>query len=286
VADRQTGPVINRFGTEAQKERFLPAICRGELSFSIGMSEPNSGSDLASVQARATRTQGGWLLNGTKIWTSGAHVNDWFIVLCRTSDDADRHEGLSQLLVDLRSAGLQVNPIPFLDGTEHFNEVVLRDVLVPDDLVLGEVGMGWAQNTSELAHERGGPDRWLSTYLVVEQLLREHAGTEVGERARELLGEATARWWALRQLSLSVARQIDRGEAPSVESALVKEMGTRFEQDVLAAVQRLVDLEPSPDTSSPFERLLVRAVLTAPSFTIRGGTNEVLRSVAARGLRP
>jgi 3-oxocholest-4-en-26-oyl-CoA dehydrogenase alpha subunit len=286
VADRQTGPVINRFGSEAQKERFLPPICRGELSFSIGMSEPDSGSDLASVRARATRTEGGWLLNGTKIWTSGAHVNDWFIVLCRTSDEPDRHAGLSQLLVDLRSDGLRVNPIPFLDGSEHFNEVVLTDVFVPDDLVLGAVGMGWAQNTSELAHERGGPDRWLSTYLVVEQLLREHAADGLGERAWELLGEAAARWWGLRQLSLSVARQIDRGEAPGAESALVKEMGTRFEQDVLAAVQRLVDLEPSPDTASLFERLLVRAVLTAPSFTIRGGTNEVLRSVAARGLTP
>jgi alkylation response protein AidB-like acyl-CoA dehydrogenase len=284
VADRQSGPVINRFGTEAQKERFLPPICRGELSFSIGMSEPNSGSDLASVQARATQVEGGWLLNGTKIWTSGAHVNDWFIVLCRTSDAADRHEGLSQLMVDLRSDGLTVHPIPFLDGTEHFNEVVLRDVLVPDELVLGAVGQGWAQNTSELAHERGGPDRWLSTYLVVEHFLREHAGDEAGERAEVLLGEAVARWWGLRQLSLSVARQIDRGEAPSVESALVKEMGTRWEQDVLAAVQRLVDLEPSPDTTSTFERLLVRAALTQPSFTIRGGTNEVLRSVAARGL--
>src|SRR5215472_14279592 len=285
VADRQTGPVINRFGTEAQKQRFLPPICRGELSFSIGMSEPNSGSDLASVQTRAARADGGWRLNGTKVWTSGAHVNDWFIVLCRTSDEPDRHAGLSQLLVDLRSEGLRVSPIPFLDGTLHFNEVTLTDVFVPDELVLGQVGMGWAQNTSELAHERGGPDRWLSTYLVVEQFLREHAGTELGDRAWALLGEATARWWGLRQLSLSVARQIDRGEAPSAESALVKEMGTRFEQDVLAAVQRLVDLEPSPDASSPFERLLVRAVLTAPSFTIRGGTNEVLRSVAARGLR-
>ena len=146
--------------------------------------------------------------------------------------------------------------------------------------------MGWAQNTSELAHERGGPDRWLSTYMVVEQFLREHAGTELGERAWALLGEATARWWGLRQLSLSVARLIDRGEAPAVESALVKEMGTRFEQDVLAAVQRLVDLEPSPESASLFERLLARSILTGPSFTIRGGTSEILRSVAARGLRP
>ena len=283
VADRQTGPVINRFGTEAQKRRFLPPICRGELSFSIGMSEPDSGSDLASVQTRASRVEGGWLLNGTKVWTSGAHVNDWFIVLCRTSDEPDRHRGLSQLLVDLRSDGLRVNPIPFLDGTEHFNEVVLRDVFVPDELVLGEVGQGWAQNTSELAHERGGPDRWLSTYLVVEQLLRERAGS-LDERAEALLGEATARWWGLRRLSLSVARQIDGGQAPSAESALVKEMGTRFEQDVLAAVQRLVDVEPSPGSRSLFERLLVGAVLTGPSFTIRGGTSEILRSVAARGL--
>ena len=286
VADRQTGPVINRFGTEAQKGRFLPPICAGKLSFSIGMSEPDSGSDLASLKTRATRVEGGWLLNGTKVWTSGAHVNDWFIVLARTSDEADRHEGLSQLLVDLRSSGLRVNPIPFLDGTAHFNEVVLTDVFVPDELVLGQVGMGWAQNTSELAYERGGPERWLSTYLVVEYFMREHAGNALGERAGALLGEAAAQWWALRQLSLSVARQIDRGESPSAESALVKEVGTRFEQDVLNGVRRLVDLEPSLDSTSTFERLLARATLTAPSFSIRGGTSEILRSVAARGLRP
>ena len=286
VADRQTGPVINRFGTDAQKERFLPLICAGEISFSIGMSEPDSGSDLASVKTRATRVEGGWLLNGTKIWTSGAHVNDWFIVLARTSDEADRHDGLSQFLVDLRSSGLGVNPIPFLDGTAHFNEVVLSDVFVPDDLLLGEVGMGWAQNTSELAYERAGAERWLSTYMVVEHFVRERTGDGPDERSQAFLGEATAQWWALRQLSLSVARQIDRGESPAAESALVKEMGTRFEQDVLDGVRRLVDLEPSLDSSSVFERLLARATLTAPSFTIRGGTNEILRSVAARGLRP
>jgi alkylation response protein AidB-like acyl-CoA dehydrogenase len=285
VADRQSGPVINRFGTEAQKDRFLPPICRGELSFSIGMSEPDSGSDLASVKTRASRVEGGWLVNGTKIWTSRAHENDWFIVLCRTSEESDRHQGLSQLLIDLRSRGLEIHPIPFLDGGAHFNEVVLRDVFVPDELVLGQVGMGWAQNTSELAYERGGPDRWLSTYLVVEHFLREHVRSQPGERAAQLVGEATARWWGLRQLSLSVARKIDRGEGPAVESALVKEMGTRFEQDVLSRVQQLVDLEPSPETSSLFERLLVTAVLTGPSFTIRGGTNEILRSVAAKGLR-
>ncbi|MCE2391669.1 MAG: acyl-CoA dehydrogenase family protein [Proteobacteria bacterium] len=285
VADRQSGPMIHKFGTEAQQRRFLPAICRGELSFSIGMSEPQAGSDLAAVQTRATPVEGGWRVSGTKVWTSGAHYNDWFIVLCRTSDEDDRRDGLSQLLVDLRSDGIEVQPIPFLDGTSHFNQVFLDQVFVPSELLLGRAGAGWQQNASELAYERGGPERWLSTYLVVEQFLRERAGEELDARALELLGTATAQWWGLRQLSLSIARALDGGGAPAVESALVKEMGTRFEQDVLAAVQRLVELEPAAESESLFERLLVAAVLSAPSFTLRGGTNEILRSVAAKGLR-
>ncbi len=161
----------------------------------------------------------------------------------------------------------------------------MTDVFVPDELVLGELGMGWAQNTSELAYERGGPDRWLSTYGVVEEFLREHAGSPLGDRAHEMLGWATSRWWGLRNLSLSVARMIDEGKAPSVESSLVKEMGTRFEQDVLNRVLELIEVEPSPDSASLFERMVAAAILTGPSFTIRGGTIEILRSVASKGLR-
>jgi len=286
VADRQSGPVINRFGTEQQKERFLPAICRGELGFSIGMSEPDSGSDLASVKTRARRTDGGWLVTGTKVWTTGAHRNDWCIVLCRTSDEADKRDGLSQFLVDLRAPGVQVNPIPFLDGSADFSEVVLSEVFVADDLVLGKVGQGWAQCTSELAYERGGPDRWLSTYLVVEQLLREREQGSLPDDPEllTLLGEAVARWWNLRGMSLCVARGLDAGEEQAVPAALVKEMGTRFEQDVLTAVERLVALSPSPDSSSLFERLLAASILAAPSFTLRGGTSEIMRSVVMKGL--
>ncbi|MBJ7336785.1 acyl-CoA dehydrogenase family protein [Mycolicibacterium sp.] len=284
VADRQSGPVINKFGTLAQKQRFLPGICAGELAFSIGMSEPDAGSDLAATRTRAIKVDGGWHVNGTKVWTTRAHRNDWLITLCRTSAEDNRHEGFTQMLIDLHGDGVTVRPIPFLDGTESFSEVVLNDAFVTDDLVLGTVGGGWAQNTSELAYERGGPDRWLSTYLVVEQFLREHDDT-LEDAALELLGSATARWWGLRQLSLSVARAIDAGGTPSAEAALIKEMGTRFEQDVLAAVERLVDVEPSPDTASLFERLLAEAVLTSPSFTIRGGTIEILRSVVSKGLR-
>ena len=285
VADRQSGPLLAKVGTPEQKERFLPGICRGELSFCIGMSEPDSGSDLASVVTRATRVEGGWIVNGTKVWTTGAHEHDWMIALVRTSDADDRHNGLSQVLIDLHAPGVEVRPIPFLDGTRDFNEVVFTDVFVPDTDLVGAEGMGWAQIGQELAFERGGPDRWLSTYLVLEQYLREHDAAALEPRIGDLLGSAVARLWGLRNLSLSVARAIDSGGQPSVQAALVKEMGTRFEQDLLEDLRRLVDLEPNPDSSSLFERLLANAILTSPSFTIRGGTIEILRSVAAKGLR-
>jgi alkylation response protein AidB-like acyl-CoA dehydrogenase len=292
VADRQSGPVIAKFGTEAQKQRFLPDICSGELGFCIGMSEPDSGSDLASISSKATRDGDGWVLEGRKIWTTSAHEHDWIIVLCRTTrrDDVDdKRQGLSQLIVDLKAPGVQATPIPFIDGTADFCEVVFDNVFVPDDLVLGEIGQGWTQNTSELAYERGGPDRWLSSYLLLEELLRDAAvagTTNVPTALLDLVGDAVANYWVLHHLSLSVARSIDQGGAPAIESSLVKEMGTRFEQDVVTAVLAYLDEAPNTSDRSTLGRLLMTAALTQPSFTIRGGTNEVLRSVAAKGLRP
>ena len=179
-----------------------------------------------------------------------------------------------------------MNPIPFLDGTADFNEVVFTDVFVPDADLVGTEGMGWTQIGQELAFERGGPDRWLSTYLVLEQYLREHdagrarsprSSSSSDRRPRASGGCATCRCrWR--------ARSTAHGQ-PSVQAALVKEMGTRFEQDLLESIRRFVDVEPVPDSSSLFERLLANAILTAPVFTIRGGTIEILRSVAAKGLR-
>ncbi|MCY3585946.1 MAG: acyl-CoA dehydrogenase [Acidimicrobiales bacterium] len=287
VADRQTGNVILKFGSDEQRERFLPPICRGELGFSIGMSEPDSGSDLASVSTRAERADDGWVVNGTKIWTSNAHMNDWFICLLRTApmEDGNKHAGLSQFLIDLRSPGLEISPIPFLDGSHHFNEVTFHDVFVPDINVVGQPGMGWHQNTTEMAYERGGPDRWLSPFSTVEQLLREASGTPMEDAVSDLFGELAARWWGIRNLSLSVARLIDEGEAPSVESALVKEMGTRYEQEVVEKLVQLIDEEYSPESESLFERLLAQCVVTFPGNTIRGGTIEILRSVASKGLQ-
>jgi alkylation response protein AidB-like acyl-CoA dehydrogenase len=256
------------------------------------MSEPDSGSDLASLSSRAVRDGDGWVLEGRKIWTTSAHENDWIIVVCRTTprdEVEDKREGLSQLIVDLKSPGVEATPIAFIDGTADFCDVVFDSVFVPDELVLGEIGQGWAQNTSELAYERGGPDRWLSTYLLVEELLRREATLEAAGPSDEfldLIGEAVASYWVLHNLSLSVARQIDAGGAPAIESSLVKEMGTRFEQDIVTAVLAYVEEAPNAAGESLIERLLITAALTQPSFTIRGGTNEVLRSVVAKGLAP
>jgi alkylation response protein AidB-like acyl-CoA dehydrogenase len=184
----------------------------------------------------------------------------------------------------MRSTGVTVRPIPYLDGSiDHFAEVVLDGVLVPDERVVGEIGQGWAQNGSELAFERSGPDRWISTFLLVQEFIREWPDLAASPAGSRLIGELAAQYWVLRRLSLAVARAIDAGGTPAAEAALIKEMGTRFEQEVVTLLRELLDRElVAPRTL--FERLLRRATLDAPSFTIRGGTNEVLRSVAAKGL--
>jgi alkylation response protein AidB-like acyl-CoA dehydrogenase len=285
VADRQTGPNLLRFGTEEQRQRFLPAICAGECYFSLGMSEPDSGSDLASVRTTAVQVDGGWLVNGTKIWTSGAHHNHYFAVLCRTSPLTDqRHAGLSQLIVDLSSPGVKVSPIPFIDGSHHFNEVVLQDVFVPDDMVLGQIGDGWRQVTGELAYERSGPDRYLSTFNVLRQFVATFADRPPTDEQLRVVGRLSAWFWTIRQMSLAVARSLDAGEAPAVEAALVKDIGTKFEQEVIDVVRAAAETEVDPEGATLFEKLLAEAVLTGPSFTLRGGTTEVLRSIAAKGL--
>ncbi|EHI12162.1 acyl-CoA dehydrogenase family protein [Mycolicibacterium thermoresistibile] len=285
IADRQIGPSLLRYGTEAQRNRFLPAIARGECFFGIGMSEPDSGSDLASVRTKATRVDGGWRIDGTKIWTSGAHRAHAFFVLARSTPLAEspsRHAGLSQFIVLLDSPGVEIRPIPLLTGEHHFNEVHLDGVFVPDDMVLGEIGEGWRQVTSELAFERSGPERFLSTFPLLTTLVDELARR--GDRGSGTeIGKLIARLWTLRRMSLAIAVSLADGVAQEVPAALVKDLGTRFENEIVTAAQLLLDLEPDPGGEG-LPRLLAEAVLQAPGFTIRGGTSEVLRSMVARGM--
>lgn len=283
IADRQSGPSIAANGTAEQKAAYLPGIAHGELSFSIGMSEPDSGSDLASLRTRAVRVDDGWLVNGAKIWTTGADTATQILSLFRTSDE--RHGGLTQFIVDRHVPGLTVTPIEFIDGTRDFCELSFVDVLLPDSCRLGEVGAGWSQNTGELALERGGVDRWMSVMPLLEAWAADAASTTADSRTRAEVGGIASRCWAFRGMSLAVARMVDDGRSPVTEAALIKEMATRFEQECVALLVRHLGRTPSRDADDPIERLLATALQVAPSWSIRGGTTEILRSVIAKGLR-
>jgi len=293
--DRQTGPSLLRYGTEQQKQRFLPAIARGEYSFALGMSEPNSGSDLASVKTRAERVPNGWRVTGQKVWTSWAHKAHAFFVLCRTSPDAgNRHDGLSQLIIELNAPGVTVRPIRFMNGHHGFNEVFLDNVFVPDDMVVGEIGQGWKQVTSELALERSGPERYMTTFPLFTALMR-RLGATPDARAAEAAGKLAARMWSLRRMSLAIAITLDPGPdgekgTPkatvdlATEAALVKDMGTFYEREIIDAARLLATTEPTPDADDTFERHLAETIVCAPVATIRGGTTQVLRNLIARKL--
>ncbi len=288
IADRQSGPALLRFGTEAQRAALLPRIAAGECFFVIGMSEPDAGSDLAAIRTRATRNAAGdWVVSGAKIWTSNAHHAHYGIVLVRTAPPGQgprgRHAGLSQLLVDLSLPGIGIHPIRILDGGHHFNEVVFDEVVVPGDMLLGVEGNGWAQVTAELAYERSGPERFLSTYPLIAEFARRVAGS--GDAAQQAaLGRLAARLLALRQLSLRIAAALDRGRLPDIPAALVKDVGTTFEADVIEEIRAVLDVPASLESADPLARALAEAQLHAPGYTLRGGTNEILRGIVARGL--
>jgi alkylation response protein AidB-like acyl-CoA dehydrogenase len=284
IADRQMAPSILRHGSQAQRERYLPAIARGECYFAIGMSEPDAGSDLASVRTRARQVEGGWEITGTKVWTTGAHFAHAIVVLARTDGSpADRHSGLSQFVVDLPAPGVEIRPIHTIDGEHHFNEVIFDAAVVAEDSLLGERGAGWRQVTAELAHERSGPERYMSTVPLLREWAEQLRGQGGGAAAERELGRLTARAWTLRQMSLSVAAALAEGRPTEIAAALVKDLGSRFEGDVVETVRRLAGIEPRKNGSG-LEGLLAEAILHSPAFTLRGGSNEILRSVVARGL--
>lgn len=282
IADRQIVPALLKHGTEAQKREFLPKIAAGECFFGIGMSEPDSGSDLASVRTKATPVEGGWSLSGTKVWTSGAHRAHAFIVLARTApvDPAHRHAGLSQFIVRFDGPGVDVRPIVSMNGGHHFNEVILDGAFVAEEMVFGEIGDGWRQVTSELAYERSGPERVLSTFPVLGAYVEDVGQQNLSPDAE--LGRLVARVAGLHQMSTAVAGALERHEPADVPAAVVKLLGTSTEGDIAD----FADLRVGDDTAvDPQLRALIAvAVDQRPGFTLRGGTTEVLRGMIARGL--
>ncbi|MFJ5768810.1 acyl-CoA dehydrogenase family protein [Psychrobacillus sp. NPDC093180] len=284
-ADRQTGPLLLKFGTDEQKDFFIPQIIKGECYFSIGLSEPNSGSDLASLKTSAKKVDGGWLVNGMKTWTSGAHHSHYMITLCRTAqlDPNKRHHGMSQLIVDLKSEGVSIRPIQYLKGEHHFNEVFLENVFVPDNRVVGKIGDGWSQGMTELAFERSGPERILSTFPLLEtaiNLLKEKRDHQGLMEASKLV----SRMWYLRNMSAGIAALLEEKKDVNLAAALVKDLGTNFEQHVAEVIRLLLPTLPDKQSTDEYTRLLTESILHGPGFTLRGGTTEIMRGIVAKGV--
>lgn len=283
-ADRQTGPLLLRFGTDYQKEFFLPKIVKGECFFAIGLSEPNSGSDLASVATRAEKVDGGWIVNGAKTWSSNAHDAHYMVTLIRTEPLGEKkHEGLSQFIIDLKGEGVTIAPIRYLTGEPHFNDVYLDNVFVPDEMVVGSLGNGWKQGLAELAFERSGPERILSTFPLLNEVI------EQLKIKRDLVGleeaaKLVAELWSLRNLSIGVAKVLEEGGEVAIPAALVKSIGTKFEQKIPEIIRLLLDVYPNLQSDNKVERYLAESILHAPGFTIRGGTSEVLYGILAKGV--
>ena len=284
IADRQSAPLILRHGTEAQKERYLSSICAGEMYFCIGMSEPASGSDLASVRTKADRqADGSWLLNGRKVWTTNADRCHAMIALVRTDPASERQAGLSQIIVDLTLPGVMIRPIADLSGHEHFNEVTFDDVRLDADALIGVEGDGWAQATSELAFERSGPERFLSAMTLFRCLVGAVGPTPDARQAMEI-GRMAAWLISLRSMAMSVTAQLASGQDPVWAASCVKDLGTGYEQDTVEVAIRLIDSLPAGDRARTTRNVLAITQSMAPSFSLRGGTREILRGILARGL--
>ncbi len=285
IGDRQSGPTILAYGTEEQKQTLLPRIAAGELVFCIGMSEPDSGSDLAATRTRAERVEGGWKVTGTKLWTTNGHNADWMILFCRTSGStADRQAGTSQFLVDLKNTpGVTIRPIIDLAGQHHFNEVHFDGALLPPDALLGTEGQGWNQVMGELAFERSGPERFLSSIQLIVELVNVLSGRD-SDLARAAVGRLVAHLLVLRRLSRGVAAMLEAGENPAIHAAIVKDLGAVFEQSVPEIARTLVDAEPDIGSDHAFQAVLANIMLNAPSWSLRGGTREILRGIIARGI--
>jgi alkylation response protein AidB-like acyl-CoA dehydrogenase len=275
IADRQIGPAILRNGGADLQAAVLPGIAAGEVTFCLGMSETESGSDLASVRTKAVRDGDRWRITGSKIWTTYAHRATHAYVLARTDDSGGKHDGLTEFVVDMSTPGVTVRPILDLSGEHHFNEVTFDDV--PADWVIGTEGEGWRQVTEQLSFERGGMERVLSTYPLLAALLAHPlAGAD-----RAATGTLVARLMTVRELACRVAESMDAGHAPTAAAAVLKYLGTTFERELVDVARTVSGVVPELGGDG-LAGLLAQAQLAVPGGSVRGGTDEVLLTIVSR----
>jgi alkylation response protein AidB-like acyl-CoA dehydrogenase len=292
----RVGPTIILFGTPEQKAEFLPRIARDELNWCQGFSEPGSGSDLASLQTRAIRDGDSYVINGQKIWTSGAQRANYMILLARTDPDAPKHRGISYFLVDMKSPGIDVRPLVQMTGQAGFNEVFFDNVRVPANAVVGEVNRGWYVSTATLDFERSGIGRvigGLRTFEEVVDYARKTPSREPGKATlfdvaeiRHALADIGLGFRLGRLLSYRVAWMQSRQMVPNYEASMAKTFGTELHQRLgRVAINSLGLPGQLSGTHAPLAGSVPALYLSTVSLTIAAGTSEINRNIIAqRGL--
>jgi len=282
------GPCIMRFGSEAQKRRFLPPMAAGHVLWTQGFSEPGAGSDLASLTTRAADRGDHFVVNGQKTWNSYADAPaDWCFLLVRTDPSARRHEGLSVLLVDMRSPGITVRPVGSMAGPHELSEIFFDDVIVPRDCLLGTANRGWDVVTTGLTFERVGIARYARAGYVIEQLVAhvKAVGLVDDPSTRAQLADLRVRYEAARLLSYRAISLQARGEVPSVEASIARLHNTQLEQLVGHVGLEILGLtgQLTHDArEAPLEGLAWRQWVRNIPTTITAGTTEVQKNIIAR----
>ncbi|MCO6005975.1 acyl-CoA dehydrogenase [Actinoallomurus purpureus] len=274
-------PSLVRYGTPDQQERFLAPTLRGELVWCQLFSEPGAGSDLASLQMRAERVEGGWRLTGQKIWTSIAQHAQWAICIARTSVESKKHDGITYFIVDMKSEGVDVRPLRELTGEAMFNEVFLDGVFVPDDRVVGEVGQGWKVARNTLSNERVQLSSGQGLGAGTKELLGFFQGKDLGPVTLAELGGLLCEGQAIDLLGLRLTLKQISGHEPGAEASVRKLLGVQYNQqaaDFIWEAQGAVAAEEEPGQATG---LWARYMLFSRSMTIYGGTTEVQLNVIA-----
>ncbi|MDD5094025.1 MAG: acyl-CoA dehydrogenase family protein [Dehalococcoidia bacterium] len=294
-SDRQIGPSLIHYGSDEQRQEFLPGILRGETSFTIGMSEPEAGSDLASLKTKAREDGDYYVIDGQKIWSSGAHYAQYMYAVVRTDPDAPKHKGISEFIIDLKLPGITVNTIEDITGDRHFNEVFFDSVRVHKKYMIGKKNMGWYQITPQLDFERSGIERVMSNYPLFDGLINyvketKRNGKPLSEDPliRQKLAELKVEFEVGRLMIYKVAWMQSKNRVPNVEPAMAKAYCAEFQQRLCRAAMEI--LGPQSQLMSDSKRAVLRgmaaaSLLFSPGYTLQGGTTEILRGiVAGRGL--
>jgi len=291
----RVGPTIMLYGTDEQKERFLPPIVNGEAVWCQGFSEPGSGSDLASLSTRAVLDGDEFIINGSKIWTSLAHFADWIILLVRTDPDAPKHRGISFLLVDMKTPGIEVRPLVDMLGRHQFNEVFFQDVRVPRDSLVGELNRGWYVATATLDFERSGIQRVIGSRRTYDRLVE--YTLETGQNSGRLfdhplvrakLADLRIEFEVGKNLSYRVAWMQNQNLVPNYEASVSKMFGSELSQRLGNAGIEIMGLggQLAPGSKwAPLGGKFESLYLSAAALTVAAGTSEIQRNiVAGRGL--